>query len=535
VKVYRDLKMYARFGRGLPGYLRQRLTLEEAESIVRQRLAERESNFLRVVERGIFDHPSSPYLRLMKLSGCRLGDIREMVAGQGLEQTLDALRQEGVYVTYEEFKGRIPVVRQGREIPIESHEFDNPFASYHYYSSTSGTSGAGTRVGIDLDYLASRAPQNLLFEHVHDFYGAPQVYYFGALPDHGLNSLLTRSRFGSIPQRWFTPVRDGESRAPMEHRIANAVLPRLARLAGIPAPLPEPLPLSETHVIARWMVETLAAEGRCVVRTSTSRAVRICLAAKERSWRLDGAIITIGGEAPTPAKTKIIRDTGAKPLTGYHMTEIGPIGFACANPTDENDVHFLKDHLAVIQTPRQVPGFDVEVQAFLFTTLLPTAPKLLLNYEGDDYGLLEKRQCGCLWESYGLTEHMRGIRSYRKLTGEGMTFVGSDMERILDEVLPGRFGGSPLDYQMAEEEDEQGLTRLTVIVDPRVAIDDEQAVIDTVLEAVGRLQGFHGMAAGIWRQAETIRVRRESPRVSGAGKLIPLQLPEGHARSEKTT
>ena len=31
--------------------------------------------------------------------------------------------------------------------------------------------------------------------------------------------------------------------------------------------------------------------------------------------------------------------------------------------------------------------------------------------------------------------------------------VGSDMEKILEEELPERFGGSVLDYQMIEEED----------------------------------------------------------------------------------
>jgi len=63
-----DLKMYSRFAWGLRGFLRQTVTLEQAKAIVRQRMAEREANFLRLVERGIFNYPRSPYLPLLKLA-----------------------------------------------------------------------------------------------------------------------------------------------------------------------------------------------------------------------------------------------------------------------------------------------------------------------------------------------------------------------------------------------------------------------------------------------------------------------------------
>ena len=60
---------------------------------------------------------------------------------------------------------------------------------------------------------------------------------------------------------------------------------------------------------------------------------------------------------------------------------------------------------------------------------------------------------------------------------EGVTLIGSDMEYILEEALPASCGGSPLDYQIVEEEDEHGFTRLTVRVHPSVAIASEQQVI----------------------------------------------------------
>ena len=51
MSILDDIKMYARFAWGLRGFLRHTITLEEARAIVRQRLAEREANFLRLVER----------------------------------------------------------------------------------------------------------------------------------------------------------------------------------------------------------------------------------------------------------------------------------------------------------------------------------------------------------------------------------------------------------------------------------------------------------------------------------------------------
>src|SRR6185503_4937458 len=121
-----DLKMYGRFGFGLKKFLQEPVTVEQAAAAVRRRLAEREDNFLRVLQRGIFEHPGSPYLPLLRFAGCELGDIRGMVRRDGLERTLLAIRHAGVYVTFEECKGRTPILRGGKEIPVSAHDFDNP-------------------------------------------------------------------------------------------------------------------------------------------------------------------------------------------------------------------------------------------------------------------------------------------------------------------------------------------------------------------------------------------------------------------------
>jgi hypothetical protein len=148
----------------------------------------------------------------------------------------------------------------------------------------------------------------------------------------------------------------------------------------------------------------------------------------------------------------------------------------------------------------------------------------MLNVESDDYGVIERRSCGCPLESYGFTEHVRHIRSFRKLTGEGVTLVGSEMTRILEEMLPARFGGSPLDYQLLEEEDEAGFTRLSLLVSPKIRIEDEKEVIEVVLEALGRGSVAADMARAIWSQAKTLRVKRMEPIWTAQGKLMPLHM-----------
>lgn len=177
-----------------------------------------------------------------------------------------------------------------------------------------------------------------------------------------------------------------------------------------------------------------------------------------------------------------------------------------------------------------IPGTDVSAAAFYFTSLLATAPKLL-NVESDDYGVIEKRNCGCLLEEVGYRDHLLQIRSFAKLTGEGGTLIGSELVRLLEEVLPARFGGSPLNYQFVEEEDATGFTRLSLIVDPSIPIPDERTVIDIVLAGLAQTDMSYGrgsfaaeMTRGVWRQAGTLRVKRTKPLLSKHGKLMPLHL-----------
>ena len=531
MSITADLRMYWRFATGLRRFLSHTISLDEARDIVRRRMAEREKNFLRLIERGIFGYRNSPYSHLLKLAGCEMGDLRSMIGSRGLEQTLRELREAGVYVTFEEFKGREPIVRYGRVIPVQARDFDNPYLSHYYETETGGTTGAGSRVGTDLDHLADRAPNMMLARDAQGVLGVPEAVCRGILPDgSGINNILVAARLGNVTEKWFSPVMGRDLRSSLKYRLATQYIVAVGRLFGVPIPWPEQVRLDQVAVIARWAAETLRVHGACFISSSASMALRICLAAQEEGLDLAGAVFSGGGEPPTPAKVRQVHRTGARCFPSYFSAEVGPLGMSCARPIDENDQHLFKDAIALIQYPHRLAGDGITIDAFCFTTLLPSAPKLMLNVESDDYGVIETRSCGCPLETYGFTEHLRHIRSFRKLTSEGLTLVGSEMVRILGEVLPAKFGGSALDYQLAEEEDEQGFTRINLLVSPKIEIADDAAIIKAVQEALGKSSAAADLARAIWSQANTLRVKRLDPVWTARGKFMPLHLT---ARSQR--
>lgn len=289
-------------------------------------------------------------------------------------------------------------------------------------------------------------------------------------------------------------------------------------------PTPTFLDLQEPGRIAGWLATRLR-EGKAVcVTTYASSAVRICAAAKEMGLDLSGVWFITLGEPYTDAKKQMVEAVGARALVRYAFTEAGIIGYLCGEPQASDDLHFHSDCYGLIQRSRTVGDSGPSVEAFLFTSLLPSAPKILLNVESGDYGVMEHRRCGCRLGAVGLTTHLAGIRSFEKLSGEGMTFVQTDLLRVLEEVLPARFGGTSADYQALEEEGDNGILRLLLIVSPRVGPVDEDRVRETFLEELGRNVRIGQAYAEIWRRAGTVHVKRQWPVPTKAGKILPFHL-----------
>ncbi|MGH7709813.1 MAG: hypothetical protein ACREOG_00925, partial [Gemmatimonadaceae bacterium] len=499
-------------------------SIDAARATIQERLANRESNLLATLERAVFHNATSPYRKLMSIAGCTEHDVRRLVTTEGVEGSLRALREAGVYVSFEEFKGSQSIRRGSQLVAVRPEDFDNPRVTKYHAVATGGSTGGGRRVLMDLDHLTSRLPTILLGDVYHGLFGIPTVFWFEIPPGNGLDSVLQRVPVQNIPERWFSPIRGGRDGAAWRFRVATTAAVAVARASGARIPSPDYLPLSKAHVIAEWARDALRRRGACGIRAHVSKALRVCIAARDAGIDLTGAVFVIGGEPPTPAKVAEITRTGARFHSTYYFTEGGPIGSSCTTSDHPNDQHFHADHLALIQASRSVPGFDVTVPSFHFTTLLPTAPKVLLNVESDDFGIVEQRTCGCPFEALGLTTHIKDIRSFRKLTGEGVTLIGGDMIEILEKELPARFGGSSLDYQLVEEEDERGFTKLTLLVHPSVTLPDEAAPIAVILKSLARRGGAADMSRGVWSQASSFRVRREPPRYTARGKLFPIQL-----------
>lgn len=518
------LRTFATFPFSLRRFLRHPLTVDEARRGVRERMARREDNFLALVERSVYGWPRSPYLALLRRAGCEFGDLRALVGSQGLEATLRQLRREGVYVTFEEFKGRTPIVRPGLTLAAQPQDFDNPLARREFAMRTGGSSGRAASVDQNLDHISLAAAHQLLVLAAHDLLDAPAALWLPILPGNGFYFLLQRLHSRQRTERWFSPIGWRALRHWLKYDLASLYMLFWLRVWRSDTPLPRAVPQDQALEVARWMHTAVRRHGRCLIHATVSNAVRVCVAARQAGLDLTGATIRAGAEPVTRAKVRAMEQAGARCVPGYGTVEAGGLGLGCARPVDDGEVHLVADAFALITHPHRVEGPGVTVPAFNWTTLCDATPKIMLNFQSDDFGIVEERACGCELEACGYTTHLREIRSYSKLTGEGATLIGNELERILEELLPERFGGSPLDYQLIEEEDERGFTRLSLLISPHLALPEEDAVIAVLLNALGHSSPMADAARAFWQQANTIRIKRQTPVSTGPGKLLPLHV-----------
>ncbi len=104
----------------------------------------------------------------------------------------------------------------------------------------------------------------------------------------------------------------------------------------------------------------------------------------------------------------------------------------------------------------------------------------------------------------------------------GYTFLGTELLRLIEEILPNRFGGHPTDYQLVEEE-EGGLPKVNIVVNPSVRNVIEDAVVNTVLQSLRAYPGGDVMSDQ-WLQGRTLRVVRREPYTTASAKILPLHI-----------
>ena len=511
-----DLAMAARMTRDLPGYLRSPMDADAVRQRITSQLANRPARLLATLEQTVYRAPGSPYAQLLKLAGCEFGDLRTLVHQEGVEGALQILADRGVYVTGDEVKGRSVAVRGSQRFSFHPEAFDNPAVRPHLVLQTGGSGGKPGRVLYTLEYFEDWAASFGVTLQAHDAYDADHVYWW-PVPFHGM---LASARLDRVPIAWIYPLHP----LPPIVRAAGTYLAFLSRLAGVSLPLPMRGDLDAPGPTVDWMADHLATGRTLMVRTMPSTGVRAAVDAVERGKSLRGVTFLLGGEPVTEARRRQIEAAGARLIVLYSSVESIGLTYSCAAPRAADDVHVMLDLYGVAQRRREAVPDGPVVQASLFTTLSPTSAKIALNMELGDYAHVEERDCDCLLGQLGLRVHLSEIRSFEKLTGEGVTFARSNLETILEDVLPARFGGSGLDYQVAEEEAANGATRLILRVDPSVGPADPDAIRNALLDALSQASAVGKYHAGLWRSAQTIEVRREPPLATRAGKVLPFHL-----------
>ena len=85
-----DARMARQYARGLREFYHTRIDLTDAAGTIRGMLATREARFIGTLQQAVWEHPTSPYLALLRHAGVERKELAALVAREGVE---GALRQ----------------------------------------------------------------------------------------------------------------------------------------------------------------------------------------------------------------------------------------------------------------------------------------------------------------------------------------------------------------------------------------------------------------------------------------------------------
>ena len=505
----RDLIQYAL---GLPQFLKNPVTVGNAKQALKKRLENRRKNFLAVLASCVYSDAGSPYHRLLRHSGFSFDDIEKRVCATGIEDTLLELREAGVFVRLEEFKAQKPVTRDSFYLFTRESDFNNQAASRPgLRGRTSGTRSKGTRVFYNWDFLTQEAQNECFMYHAHDVLQSPvALWYPFHLSIAGIHNVLLNLKHSHSPDRWFTQTRHKEMPAVFKYVYVAAC----AENRGLKVPVAEHAPMDSSYSVSQWLAETIKNSGSAVLRTFTSSAVRAVETALENGLDISGSTIFTGGEPLTQRHAEFMKSAGVSVFPRYISTETGLIAGPCSCPGCVDDVHLYTDRLALIRDP--------EDGSFLYTTLLPSSGKILLNTSIGDTGNIDHYDCGCSLGRIGFHTHLSGVSSTDKLTMGGMSVFIDELDSAVSDMISS-LGGSPVHYQFRQHTDPPtGLMMMSIVVDPAVKGIDETTFIPEVLKRLRRINLRVEMASDIWKQARSMRLVREKPRITKGQKQLLL-------------
>jgi hypothetical protein len=508
-------------------FFHRRLDIADAYRLLRQELETRERRFLDVVEREVFQQPGSPYHRLFRIAGCELHDLRSLVSSEGLEPALRHLAGEGVYVTDSEFRGLVDVVRAGQVFRVAPSDF-RPRSSRFITglpTTTSGTTARAVSSFISLPWLEKETLVGAVFFDAHDLIQHRHALLDSLRPGTGgMSDMMILAKCGIPLDGWFARRPPGAAARIVSDASLAYGLTLAGRVAGPGYARPQLVDGSDLSPIVRWVLERHRHGHRTAVRTVASGAARIARTALDIGASLSGLTFLASGEPMTEAKQRVIERSGAS-FTVLYGFEPGSVhvGFGCADREHADEMHVCEATLAVIEQPRPTTVAGQEYRPLLYTTLYDTPSVFRVNMESGDYATLRRRRCGCRLGDAGLTLHVHHVASHEKFTSEGLNYNYRPLFEFIESTLPEEFGGRIGDYQLVEEEDASGTTSLTLLIHPRLGDLDDKLIRQRLIEELQRRSSVSPDVVSSWERSGTVRTRREPPRESERGKILPLR------------
>jgi hypothetical protein len=86
------------------------------------------------------------------------------------------------------------------------------------------------------------------------------------------------------------------------------------------------------------------------------------------------------------------------------------------------------------------------------------------------------------------------------------------------------FGGGPTDYQLLEDERDDGKPQLRLIIHPRVGSLDAERVKKAFLEMIASGSGAEKLTSLLWRDTDMVKVERDAPKTTSTGKIQHMHI-----------
>jgi hypothetical protein len=330
-----------------------------------------------------------------------------------------------------------------------------------------------------------------------------------------MQTILRFTGAGNAPERWFTQIPLSLPGVAAHKRLANRMLDLAGIFTGGGLPRPQVVPMHSPGPVIEWAREALRS-GPALLICYASSGAKLGPAAAAAGVSLEGLVVSLSGEPVTEAKLDAVRACGAAAASTYAFTPEGTVAISCPHSRPE-ELHLWEHDFAVVSRERD-RGDGVVVPALCMSALAANAPRVIVNVENDDYGDVyrDDQPCSCEIGRLGMRTRLSDVRGMSKVVTGGTTVPGAVFQRMVDEVLPRKFGGGPSDYQFVEEET-GGPTIVTLRIDPRIGPVDEgvaAALVRDVLESTDA--GL--LASAVW--AAAIPIVRDLPVPTRGGKLL---------------